>query len=149
MQRVYLDNAATTMVRKEAVEAMLPAFTELYGNPSSLHGFAQDAERLLGEARARVAAAIHASPEEIVFTGGGSESDNMILRGVARAYSKKGRHIITSAVEHHAVLYTLEAMEKEGLIELDVLPVDEYGRVSPETLKSAIRPDTILVSIMF
>ncbi len=149
MQKVYLDNAATTMVRPEVVEAMIPVFSTVYGNPSSLHGYAQDAGRLVDEARDRIAAAIGAKPGEIVFTGGGSESDNMILRGVVKAYAKKGRHVITSAVEHHAVLYTLEAMEKEGLIDLTVLPVDEYGRVSPETLDEAIRPDTVLVSIMF
>lgn len=149
MQRVYLDNAATTMMRQEVVDAMIPVFTESYGNPSSLHGYAQDAAKLLEEARERVAAAIGAKAGEIVFTGGGSESDNMILRGAAKAYAKKGRHIITSAVEHHAVLYTLEAMEKEGLIELTVLPVDEYGRVGTQALEAAIRPDTILVSIMF
>ena len=149
MQKVYLDNAATTLVRQEAIDAMLPVFSQSYGNPSSLHGYAQEAAKLLEDARADVARAIGAVPEEIVFTGGGSESDNMILRGVAKAYAKKGRHIITSAVEHHAVLYTLQAMEKEGLIELSILPVDEFGSVSPESLEQAIRPDTILASIMF
>lgn len=149
MQKVYLDNAATTLVRQEAIDAMLPVFNQNYGNPSSLHGYAQDAARLLEDAREDVARAIGAEPGEIVFTGGGSESDNMILRGVAKAYAKKGRHIITSAVEHHAVLYTLQAMEKEGLIELSILPVDEFGSVSPDTLEKAIRPDTILASIMF
>ncbi len=149
MQKVYLDNAATTLVRQEAIEAMLPVFNQSYGNPSSLHGYAQDAAKLLEDARQDVARAIGAEPGEIVFTGGGSESDNMILRGVAKAYAKKGRHIITSAVEHHAVLYTLQAMEKEGLIELSILPVDEFGSVSPAVLDQAIRSDTILASIMF
>ena len=149
MQRVYLDNAATTMVRQEAIDAMLPVFAESYGNPSSLHGYAQDAGKRMADARAVIAAAIGAQPDEIVFTGGGSESDNMILRGAAMTYAAKGRHMVTSAVEHHAVLHVLEAMEKEGLIELTVLPVDEYGRVDPEALQKALKPATILVSIMF
>lgn len=149
MQRVYLDNAATTMVRQEVLDAMIPAFTTYYGNPSSLHEFARDAGKLVDEARAKVAAAIGAKPDEIVFTGGGSESDNMVLRGVAAANKKKGKHIITSAVEHHAVLYTLQAMEREGVAELTILPVDEYGLVTPEQVKDAIRDDTVLVSIMF
>ncbi|HQQ40660.1 MAG TPA: cysteine desulfurase NifS [Clostridia bacterium] len=149
MQRVYLDNAATTMVRQEVLDAMIPAFTTYYGNPSSLHEFARDAGKLVDEARAKVANAIGAKPDEIVFTGGGSESDNMVLRGVAAANKKKGKHIITSAVEHHAVLYTLQAMEREGVAELTILPVDEYGLVTPEQVKDAIRDDTVLVSIMF
>lgn len=149
MQRVYLDNAATTMVRQEVLDAMIPAFTTYYGNPSSLHEFARDAGKLVDEARAKVANAIGAKPDEIVFTGGGSESDNMVLRGVAAANKKKGKHIITSAVEHHAVLYTLQAMEREGVVELTILPVDEYGLVTPEQVKDAIREDTVLVSIMF
>ncbi|HWQ06780.1 MAG TPA: cysteine desulfurase NifS [Feifaniaceae bacterium] len=149
MQKVYLDNAATTMVRQEVLDAMIPAFTTYYGNPSSLHEFARDAGKLVDEARLKVASAIGAKPDEIVFTGGGSESDNMVLRGVAAANKKKGKHIITSAVEHHAVLYTLQAMEREGVAELTILPVDEYGLVTPEQVKDAIRDDTVLVSIMF
>jgi cysteine desulfurase len=149
MQKVYLDNAATTMVRQEVLDAMIPAFTTYYGNPSSLHEFAREAGKLVDEARAKVANAIGAKPDEIVFTGGGSESDNMVLRGVAAANKKKGKHIITSAVEHHAVLYTLQAMEREGVAELTILPVDEYGLVTAEQVKDAIRDDTVLVSIMF
>ncbi len=150
MQKVYLDNAATTKVLPQVVDAMLPYFTEYYGNPSSLHAFARDAHKGIEDARAAVAKAINAAaPGEIVFTGGGSEGDNMILRGVARAYARKGRHIITSAVEHHAVLHTLESMEKEGVAEVTVLPVDEYGRVTAAQVRDAIRPDTILVSVMF
>lgn len=150
MQRVYLDNAATTRVRPEVVQAMLPYFTEIYGNPSSLHTFAQEAAKGIADARSSVAQALHAaSPEEIIFTGGGSESDNMVLRGIAQAYAKKGRHIITSAVEHHAVLHTLQAMEREGIAEVTYLPVDADGKVSVESVAAAIRPDTILVSIMF
>ncbi len=147
--KVYLDNAATTMVRKEVVDAMIPAFTTYYGNPSSLHEYAREAERLLDAARKDVAAIINAKPDEIVFTGGGSESDNMALRGAVAANKKKGKHVITSAVEHHAVLYTLQAMEREGLIDLTILPVDEYAIVSAESVANALRDDTVLVSIMF
>lgn len=150
MQKVYLDNAATTRVHPEVVQAMLPYFTEQYGNPSSPHSWGQEAEAALMRARAQVAASLNAAkPEEIIFTGGGSESDNMVLRGVAHAYARKGRHIITSAVEHHAVLHTLEAMEREGLAEVTYLPVDADGLVSVQDVADAIRPDTILVSIMF
>lgn len=149
MQKVYLDNAATTKVRDEVVEAMLPYFTEYFGNPSSLHLFAREAGKGLDTARAQVAKALNAKPEEIIFTGGGSESDNMVLRGIPEAYKKKGKHVITSAVEHHAVLHTLEAMEKEGRVGVTYLPVDEYGMVTAEQVEKAIRPDTVLVSIMF
>ena len=149
MQKVYLDNAATTKVWDEVVEAMLPYFTEYFGNPSSLHLFAREAGKGLDTARAQVAKALNAKPEEIIFTGGGSESDNMVLRGIPEAYKKKGKHVITSAVEHHAVLHTLEAMEKEGRVEVTYLPVDEYGMVTAEQVEKAIRPDTVLVSIMF
>lgn len=150
MQRVYLDNAATTRVHPDVLQAMLPYFTEYYGNPSSPHTFAQEAAAGISRARSQVAKALNAvSPDEIIFTGGGSESDNMVLRGMAAAYASKGRHIITSAVEHHAVLHTLEAMEREGLVEVTYLPVDEYGRVAVEDVAAAIREDTILVSIMY
>lgn len=149
MKKVYLDNAATTRVRDEVISAMLPYFTEYYGNPSSLHLFAREAAKGLDAARAQVADALNATPQEIVFTGGGSEGDNMVLRGIARAYQKQGAHIITSAVEHHAVLHTLEALEKEQGLSVTYLPVDEYGRVSAAQVEQAIRPDTILVSIMF
>ena len=147
--KVYLDNAATTMVRKEVVDAMIPVFTTYYGNPSSLHEYAREAEQLLDAARKDVAAIIGAKPDEIVFTGGGSESDNMALRGAVAANKKKGKHVITSAVEHHAVLYTLQAMEREGLIDLTILPVDEYAVVSAESVANALRDDTVLVSVMF
>jgi len=149
MQKVYLDNAATTKVRDEVVAAMLPYFTEYFGNPSSLHLFAREAAKGMDTARAQVAKALNSKPEEIIFTGGGSESDNMVLRGIAQAYRKKGSHIITTAVEHHAILHTLEAMEKESGVSVTYLPVDEYGRVTAEQVEAAIRPDTILVSVMF
>lgn len=147
--KVYLDNAATTMVRKEVVDAMIPAFTTYYGNPSSLHEYAREAEQLVDAARKDVADILNAKPDEIVFTAGGSESDNMALRGAVAANKKKGKHVITSAVEHHAVLYTLQAMEREGLIELTILPVDEYAVVSAQSVAKALRDDTVLVSIMF
>ena len=150
MERVYLDNAATTKVLPEVVEAMLPYYTEYYGNPSSFHSFAREAHKGLDESRRIVAKCLNAAePSEIVFTGGGSEGDNMILRGVARAYFKKGKHFITTAIEHHAVLHTLGAMEAEGIAEVTYLPVDKDGLVTPEQVKEAIRPDTVLVSVMF
>ncbi len=147
--KVYLDNAATTAVKPEVVQAMLPYFTEHYGNPSSLHAFAREAHAGLDLARAQVAKALGAEESEIIFTGGGSEGDNAILRGVAKQYQKKGNHIITTAVEHHAILHTCEALEKEAGCQVTYLPVDEFGMVSAEQVKAAIRPETILVSVMF
>lgn len=150
MQRVYLDNAATTKVRPEVIQAMLPAFSEFYANPSSLHTYAQEAKKLIEDARVKVQKAINAaSPEEIIFTGGGSESDNTVLRGVLSLNTKKGNHIITTQVEHHAILHTLEAMQHEGIADVTYLPVDEYGMVSADDVRNAIRPDTVLVSVMF
>ena len=150
MQRVYLDNAATTQVLPEVVEAMLPYYTTCYGNPSGFHSFSREAHKGLDAARRTVASCLNAAdPLEITFTGGGSEGDNMILRGAAKANRKKGKHIITTAIEHHAILHTLAAMEAEGVAEVTYLPVDTYGRVTPEQVKAAIRPDTVLVSVMF
>ncbi len=149
MRRVYLDNAATTAVKPEVVQAMLPYFTEYYGNPSSLHSFAREALAGLDKARAQVAAALNATPDEIIFNGGGSEGDNTVLRGVAMRYTKKGKHIITTAIEHHAKLHTAEALNKELGYDITYLPVDEFGRVTAQQVAEAIRPDTILVSIMF
>ena len=149
MMKVYLDNAATTRVRQEAIDAMLPCYTEFYGNPSGIHAFSREAARLVYESRDRVAAAINANSNEIIFTAGGSESDNMALRGAAAMNAKKGKHIITTKVEHHAILHTLEAMEKEGLAEVTYLDVDEYGLVSASQVEAALRPDTVLVSVMF
>ena len=148
MKRVYLDNAATTAVKTSVLEKMIPYFSEEYGNPSSLHGFGQQARKAVELAREQVAKALGAKPKEIIFTGCGTESDNMALRGVAAMKKAKGHHIITSSVEHHAVLHTAQALEKEGF-EVTYLPVDEYGRVSAQQVAEAIRPDTILVSIMF
>lgn len=146
---VYLDNAATTKVLPEVIEAMIPYYTEFYGNPSSFHSFARDAHKGLDDARRTVAKCLNAAnPSEIYFTGGGSEGDNMILRGVAQAYRKKGNHIITSKIEHHAILHTLNELEDKGLASVTYLDVDENGLVDPEAVRAAIRPDTILVSVM-
>ncbi len=146
---VYLDNAATTKVLPEVIEAMIPYYSEYYGNPSSFHSFARDAHKGLDDARRTVAKCLNAAnPAEIYFTGGGSEGDNMILRGITQAYRKKGNHIITSKIEHHAILHTLQELEDKGLISVTYLDVDENGLVDPEAVKAAIRPETILVSIM-
>ena len=147
MKRIYMDNAATTRVTEPVLEAMLPYLTDIYGNPSSVHAFGREAKKALEAARRQVASALGAQPEEIYFTGCGTESDNGAIRGAAYARRKKGKHIITSTIEHHAVLHTCEQLEKEGF-EVTYLPVDGEGLVSPETLESAIRPDTTLVTIM-
>lgn len=147
MERIYLDNAATTRVRPEVAEAVLPAMTETYGNASSVHSFGREAKKAMEKARAQVAAAIGAKKEEIYFTAGGSEADNWAIKGAAHALRRKGLHIITTSIEHHAVLHTCQALEKEGF-EVTYLPVDEYGLVTPEQVEAAIRPDTILVSVM-
>ena len=150
MKRVYLDNAATTKVRPEVLEAMLPCFTEEYGNPSGIHVFSREAAKLVYQARDKVKEAIGAaSSDEIYFTAGGTESDNLAIRGVLSANVRKGKHVITTKVEHHAVLHTLEDLEKRGLAEVTYLDVDEFGLVTPEQVEAAIRPDTVLVSIMF
>lgn len=147
MKQVYLDYSATTPVKEEVVREMLPFFTERYGNPSSLYSAGLDAKAGLDEARARVAGLINAEPKEIFFTSCGTESDNWVLEGTANALKNKGRHIITSRIEHHAILHTCEYLEKLGF-EITYLDVDGDGFVSPEALEKAIRKDTILVSIM-
>ncbi|MBR4080690.1 MAG: cysteine desulfurase NifS [Clostridia bacterium] len=147
MNRIYMDNAATTAVAPEVLEAMLPYFTEVYGNPSSIHGTGRDARRVVDAARRQVAAAIGAQPQEIYFTAGGSESDNWAIKGAAFARKQKGNHIITSAIEHHAVLHTCQWLEKQGF-EVTYLPVDEFGRVSVKDVENAITDKTILISIM-
>ena len=146
--KYYFDNAATTPVREEVLQAILPYFREYYGNASSVYGIAKESKKALEKARAQVAAAIGAKPEEVYFTAGGSESDNLALRGIAEAYQKKGNHIITTKIEHHAILHTAEYLEKHG-VEVTYLNVDEFGRISLEELEKAIRPETILISIMF
>ena len=147
---VYADHAATTAVTDTALAAMLPCFTQDYGNPSSLYGFAQEGKSRLEQARAQVAACLNAKPEEVYFTSGGTEADNWALRGVAELMALKGRktgHIITTAIEHHAILHTAQYLEKQGY-EVTYLPVDGDGLVDPANLEAAIRPDTILISVM-
>ena len=146
--RIYVDNAATTKMNAAVAEEMIPFMTEFYGNPSSIYLEGREAKRAVEKSREQVAKAISAEPKEIYFTGSGTEADNWAVRSAASAYSKKGKHIITSSVEHHAVLHTCQDLEKQGY-EVTYLPVDEYGRVSVEDLRNSIRPDTILVSIMF
>ena len=148
MKRVYMDNAATTALRRDVLDAMMPYLTDIYGNPSSLHYFGQEAHKAVENARHQVASALNAEDNEIVFTGCGTEADNMALEGIAEKYQSKGKHIITSSVEHHAILHTCEYLEKHGF-EVTYLPVDEYGMVKAEQVRDAIRSDTILVSVMF
>ena len=148
MRQIYLDHASTTPVRPEVVEAMTPYFTEQFGNPSSIYPLGQEASDAVAAARESLAGLIGAAPREIFFTSGGTESDNWAIKGFARANAAKGRHIITSAIEHHAVLHTCQVLEREGF-EVTYLPVDEHGLVSVEDFKAAMRPDTILASIMF
>ena len=145
---IYLDNAATTKVRPEVVEAMLPFYTEHYGNPSSVYGFSNPCKEAMAHTRAVIAGSLGAKDNEIYFTGGGSEADNWALVAAAEAYASKGKHIITTGIEHHAILHTGQYLEKRGF-EVTYLPVDEFGLVDPEEVKKAIRPDTVLLSVMF
>ncbi len=147
MDRVYFDNSATTKVDDRVLEAMRPYFLEKYGNASSLHSFGHEAYDAMELARAQVAAAVNAAPRDIIFTSGGTESDNLALQGAAYALASKGKHIITSAVEHHAVLHTCQFLETQGY-KVTYLPVNSEGFVSEEDLKNAITPETTLVSIM-
>ncbi len=145
---IYMDNAATTAVKPEVFEKMKPYFMENYSNPSSVYSFAGEAKKAVDDARDIIAGALNAKAAEIYFTGGGSEADNWAIKATAEAYKNKGKHIITSAIEHHAVLHTCGWLERHGY-EVTYLPVDENGTVSPEKVEEAIRPDTILISIMF
>ncbi|MBE5807492.1 MAG: cysteine desulfurase NifS [Clostridiales bacterium] len=147
MEKIYMDNAATTRVTEPVLEAMLPYFCGTFGNPSSIHGFGREAKKALDNARAQVARAMNAEPAEIYFTGCGTESDNWAVRGAAYANIKKGKHLITSQIEHHALINTCGQLEKEGF-EVTYLPVDEFGRVDMDALEKAIRPDTTLISVM-
>lgn len=149
MKRIYMDHSATTPVAPEVLEAMLPYFTEMFGNASSLHSFGLEAKEALEESRSKVAALIGAQPEEIVFTSGGTESDNLALKGIANRSREKGKgnHIITSVVEHPAILETCRKMETQGY-EVTYLPVTRDGIIDPRTLESAIRKETVLISIM-
>ncbi|MBM3460329.1 MAG: cysteine desulfurase, partial [Armatimonadetes bacterium] len=144
---IYLDHAATTPCRPEAAAAMLPYLTEHFGNPSSVHVFGQETRKALDSARDRVAARLNVRSEEILFTSGGTEADNMVLTGCFLQQRSKKRHLITAATEHHAVLHTARWLEKWGA-EVTVLPVDGEGRVNPEDVRRALRPDTFLVSLM-
>ena len=145
---IYVDNAATTMLEPKVLEDMMPYLTENYGNASSIYTIGQKAKEAVNKARADVARCLGANEREIFFTSGGSEADNWAIKGVADALKSKGNHIITSAIEHHAVLHTCEFLEKHGF-EITYLPVDEYGTVSPSELEKAITDKTVLVSIMF
>jgi cysteine desulfurase len=147
-RKVYLDHSATTPVAEEVLNAMIPYFTEGMGNPNSLHQWGRDARRAIDEARESVAGLVGAGPHEIVFTGSGSASDNLAIKGAVWASKRVGKHIITSAVEHHAIMDTFKWLGKKGY-DVTFLPVDKYGMVHPESLKEAIRDDTILVSIMY
>lgn len=144
---IYLDNSATTPLKKEVLDEMMPYLTEHYGNPSSIYKIGREAKSAIEAAREKVAAAISADPKEIFFTGCGTEADNWAIKGTALAKEKKGKHIITSKIEHHAVLHTLESLEKQGW-EVTYLGVDEYGKISLDELRAAIRPDTVLITIM-
>src|SRR5437016_4217816 len=155
---VYLDHAATTAVLPEVVEAMLPYYSEKYGNPSSVHAWGRAAHQGMENARRQVASVLGSRPREVVLTSGGTESDNLAMKGVAWAYrrglfdkkqpSEGPGHIIISAIEHHAILHSAEELERHGF-EVTTLPVDQYGVVSPDDVAAAIRPDTVLVSIMY
>ncbi len=145
--RVYLDNNATTKLDKDVLEAMIPYMTEIYGNASSLHSFGREATRGMNESREKIANILGVSPKEIIFTASGVEGDNLAIRGIARAYKNRGKHIITSSIEHPGVKETLNDLKKEGF-EITFLPVDKDGVVSLEALKDSIREDTILISIM-
>ncbi|PIW21114.1 MAG: cysteine desulfurase NifS [Armatimonadetes bacterium CG17_big_fil_post_rev_8_21_14_2_50_66_6] len=148
METIYLDHAATTPVAPEVIEAMLPYFTEHFGNPNGIYSVSRRAKQALEESRQRVAEFFHCKVTEVVFTGGGSESDNMAIKGVALAQQGKGRHLITPQIEHHAVLHACQALGKQGY-EVTYLPVDATGLVTPEQVREAIRDDTILVSVMY
>jgi cysteine desulfurase len=145
---IYMDHSATTYVRQEVVEAMAPYHAEHFGNPSSIYSIARESKKAIDAARAQVAQALGAEPDEIYFTSGGSESDNWAIKGIAFANRKKGNHIITSAIEHHAILHTCKYLEKEGFT-VTYLPVDQYGLVDPAELERAITDKTILISIMY
>jgi cysteine desulfurase len=148
MKNVYLDHAATSPVHPEVVEEMIPYFTEHFGNPSSIHQLGRRARKVLDDARATIASSIGASRNEIIFTSGGTESDNLAILGTASALIEKGKHVITTKVEHHAVLHTFHELEKRDF-EVTYLSADENGRISLDELKESLREDTILVSIMY
>ncbi|NLK88183.1 MAG: cysteine desulfurase NifS [Clostridiaceae bacterium] len=147
-RNIYMDHAATTPVRNEVIEAMLPYFNEKFGNPSSIYSIGRDSKKAIEESREKVSKAIGAEPREIFFTGSGTEADNWAIKGVAYANRKRGKHIITTSIEHHAVLHTCQYLESDGF-EVTYLPVDADGLITAEQVRAAIRPDTILITIMF
>ena len=147
-KKIYLDHAATTYTRQEVVDAMLPYFTEKFGNASTIYSIGRESKKAIEEAREKVARALGAQPNEVFFTGSGTEADNWAIKGIAYANRSKGNHIITSSIEHHAVLHTCQYLESEGF-EVTYLPVDEYGLVDPEQVRNAIKDNTILITIMF
>ncbi|MCK4965052.1 MAG: cysteine desulfurase NifS, partial [Dehalococcoidia bacterium] len=147
MRRIYLDYAATTPTHPEVVEAMLPYLSDIFGNPSSIHSFGQEAKAVVEESRDKIAALVGARSEEIVFTSGGTEADNFAIKGIAYANEGKGNHIITTTIEHHAVMETCKFLQKRGF-EVTYLPVDSYGLVDPQDVKKAITDKTILISVM-
>lgn len=148
MERIYLDHAATSPMHPQVIEKMMNVMQQTFGNPSSIHSFGREARHILDESRGLIAKSIHAKQNEIIFTSGGTEADNTALIGIAKAYQDRGKHIITTQVEHHAVLHTCRFLEKSGF-EVTYLPVDEQGLIFLDNLKAALRDDTILVSIMF
>ncbi len=147
-KRIYMDYSATTPMKKEVLDAMMPYLTEHYGNASSVHSFGRDAKNAINTSREKIAKALGANREEVYFTAGGTESDNWAIKGIAKSMKSKGNHIITSKIEHHAVLHACESLEKEGY-EVTYLDVDEFGMINLDELKAAIKDTTILISIMF
>ena len=145
---IYLDNAATTKVNEKVLESMMPYFSEIYCNPSAAYSFATKGRIAIEEARNHAAKLIGASDMEIYFTSGGSESDNWAIKAVAESFSDKGKHIITTKIEHHAILHTAEFLETKG-VDVTYLNVDKFGKISLEELENAIRPETVLISVMF
>ncbi|MFA5312965.1 MAG: cysteine desulfurase family protein, partial [Methanomassiliicoccales archaeon] len=147
MERIFFDNSSTTQVDERVLEAMIPYFRSKYGNPSSLHSYGEEAQEGISKARERMAEAVGASPEEIYFTSGGTESDNLAVQGTAFSSIHEGRHIITSSIEHHAILHTCDFLASQGF-RITYLPVDKDGLIDPDSLLSAIKKDTVLISIM-
>jgi len=148
VKQIYLDYSATTPVKKEVLDTMLPYFTDVYGNASSIHSFGQEAKSVLDASRKTIAETIGATADTFYFTGGGSESDNWALKGYMHANKKKGNHLITSKIEHHGILHTCQALEKEGF-EVTYLDVDEFGLVNLQDLEAAIKEETLMISIMY
>jgi cysteine desulfurase NifS len=145
---IYMDHAATTPLRQEVLEAMLPYFNQKFGNASSIYSLGRESKKAIEEAREKTAAALGAQPKEIFFTGSGTEADNWAIKGVAYANRQKGNHIVTTSIEHHAILHTCQYLESDGF-EVTYLPVNEFGLVTPEQVRNAIKPNTILITIMF